>query len=204
MTQQEKNILDETSDLNNEVIDTQEERSIDVGQGDDVAQPTIQEVEDIDQLKKQLEEARMIAWKAQHDLLLLRYDFDSLMRRVEREQADQKINAQIDNLKKFLPLFDQIQKIVDALSDADRETPLAKWVVLVAANIVKMLEQLGVQKIVSIGEEVNPEYHEPIGSEPIEDDAMKNRIVKEYEAWYLWVSGDKRIVVKPAKVVVGI
>jgi molecular chaperone GrpE (heat shock protein) len=48
------------------------------------------------------------------------------MRRVEREQADQKINAQIDNLKKFLPLFDQIQKIVDALSDADRETPLAK------------------------------------------------------------------------------
>jgi hypothetical protein len=61
MTQQEKNILDETSDLNNEVIDTQEERSIDVGQGDDVAQPTIQEVEDIDQLKKQLEEARMIA-----------------------------------------------------------------------------------------------------------------------------------------------
>jgi molecular chaperone GrpE (heat shock protein) len=45
-----------------------------------------------------------------------------------------------------------------------------------------MLEQLGVQKIVSIGEEVNPEYHEPIGSEPTEDDAMKNRIVKEYEA----------------------
>lgn len=136
---------------------------------------------EVDQLKEAL--ARCMA------------DLQNFKRRSEQEKGNFVKFANAQLLKSLLPIFDNLNRSVDHLPDALKEDNWAQGVVHVHADLMKTLESLGIKKMKTVGEKLNPNKHEALMSGPGEVDT----IVEEFESGYE-MNGE---VVKPAKVKVG-
>ncbi len=156
--------------------------------------------DDLEAKAKNLEE---VAKKAQYDYVMLKYDFDSYQRRVEQDNKEGKSQTLIDIMKKLLPVIDQLSFSVDHMPEDLKGNKWADGVKIVYDNAVKTLASLGIEKIAAIGEEPDSELHEPLSVEPTDDEAMKGKIIKEYEAGYILKQGETKRVIKAAKVIVG-
>lgn len=136
---------------------------------------------EVDQLKEAL--ARSMA------------DLKNFRRRSEEEKASFVKFANAQLLKSLLPIFDNLNRSVDHLPEALKEDNWAKGVVHVHADLMKTLEGLGIEKMKTVGEALDPNCHEALMSGP----GQKDVIIEEFEAGYV-MNGE---VVKPAKVKVG-
>ena len=67
-------------------------------------------------------------------------------------------------------------------------------------TLIKFLEQNGVKAIESTGADFDPEFHEAIAMVPVEDEAMKGKVIDTPTKGYT-INGDK--VLRFAKVAVG-
>lgn len=149
---------------------------------------------------KNLEE---VAKKAQYDYVMLKYDFDSYQRRVEQENKEGKSQVLIDIVSKLLPMINQLSYSVEHIPEDLQANKWADGVKLVYDNAMKTLNSLWIEKIATIGDEPDSELHEPLSVEPTDDEAMKGKIIKEYEAGYILKQGETKKVIKAAKVIVG-
>jgi len=138
-------------------------------------------VSEVDQLKEAL--ARCMA------------DLQNFKRRSEEEKASFVKFANAQLLKSLLPIFDNLNRSIEHLPENLKEDNWTKGVVHVHADLMKTLESLGVKKMKTVGEKLNPNKHEALMSGPGE----KDTIVEEFESGY--EMNDE--VVKPAKVKVG-
>lgn len=173
---------------------TQENTQQDAGSAGDMS------VEELQAKVKNLEE---VTKKAQYDYVMLKYDFDSYQRRVEQDNKEGKSQVLIDIMKKLLPMIDQLSYSVDHMPEDLQGNKRADGVKLVYDNAVKTLASLGIEKIATMGQDPDSELHEPLSMEPTDDEAMKGKIIKEYEAGYTLKQGDTKKVIKAAKVIVG-
>lgn len=162
--------------------------------------PLIQKVAE---LEKALQEKEEIAKNSQIAYLHLKADFDILQR-----QADQKIenanrDAKINVVKKLIPQLENLRKSLLNISDEQRESPMIKWLLMMQDGFYKVLSGMGIEAIESLGLEPNAQFHEPVSMQPVEDEALKGKIVQEFEQGFVFKHGDETIVLNPAKVVVG-
>lgn len=67
----------------------------------------------------------------------------------------------------------------------------------------KVLSEMGIKPIDSIGLEPNPQFHEPVSMQSVEDENFKGKIIQEFEQGFVFKNGEEIIVINPAKVVVG-
>ncbi len=70
-------------------------------------------------------------------------------------------------------------------------------------NAVKTLQGLGISQIPTIGEEPNIELHEPLSVEPTDDEALKGKIIREFQPGYIYEKNGTTKVISAAKVIVG-
>ena len=138
-----------------------------------------------DDLNAKIKNIEEVAKKAQHDYVMLKYDFDSYQRRVESDNKEQKTQILIDLMKKLLPLIDQLSYSVANIPAELEGNKWADGVKLVYDNAVKTLASLGIEKIATIGQEPDSELHEPLSAEPTEDETLKGKIIKEYQPGYI-------------------
>ena len=149
---------------------------------DVVQQPVDTNTEDLSIKIKNIEE---VAKKAQHDYVMLKYDFDSYQRRVEGDNKEQKAQTLIDVMKKLLPLIDQLSYSVEHMPEDLQGNKWADGIKLVYDNAAKTLASLGIEKIQTIGQEPDSELHEPLSAEPTDDESLKGKIIKEYQPGYI-------------------
>lgn len=159
--------------------------------------------ESVEELQAKIKDLEEVAKKAQYDYVMLKYDFDSYQRRVEQDNKEGKSQTLIDIMKKLLPMIDQLSYSVDHMPEELKDNKWADGVKLVHDNAMKTLASLGIEKIATIGQEPDSELHEPLSMEPTEDENMKWKIIKEYEAGYVLKQGEGKKVIKAAKVIVG-
>lgn len=188
---------------------TAENQQIEEENGDEIVVDATQQDDSsagdvsVEELQKKIKDLEEVAKKAQYDYIMLKHDFESFQRRVEQDNKENKSQALVDIMQKILPLINQLSYSVEHMPAEMAGNKWADGVNLVYTNISKSLESMGIQKIATIGESPDSELHEPLGLEPTDDENLKGKIIKEYEAGYILQQGDTKKIIKAAKVIVG-
>ncbi|MBU1017935.1 nucleotide exchange factor GrpE [Patescibacteria group bacterium] len=136
---------------------------------------------DIQQLKDQL--ARCMA------------DMQNMKRRAEEDKFRFIKFANAEMLKILLPIIDNFDRACQHLPKNLKADDWAKGVVSTHDELMKALGKLGVKRVPTVGEKLDPTRHDAMLSAPGEKDV----ILEELEPGYLY--HDETI--KPAKVKVG-
>ena len=123
-------------------------------------------------------------------------EFDNYKRRNIAKQNDLIKYDGLDFVKSILPVLDDLERILD-LKELKDNKALFNGFKMITKKINKKLNDFGIVKYASIGQEFSPDYHEALMMKKV--DKKTNIIIEEFEKGYKY--HDK--VIRHAKVVVG-
>ncbi len=126
-----------------------------------------QELDEISLLKEENEKLR-------EDVMRAKADYFNLRTRTEKQRETNAILAAESAVNAMLPVFENLERIADALTD--KEDALAKGIIMVQKQFAESLESLGLEFIDAEGD-FDPSLHEAILMEPVEDEAMDGKII---------------------------
>ncbi|MCL4149052.1 UNVERIFIED_CONTAM: hypothetical protein GTU68_038598 [Idotea baltica] len=172
------------SEENKETLEEQE--------GQDQGSEEQVEVSELDSLTAELNEA-----KDKH--LRLYAEFENYKKRTVREKRDLMNYAAQDTIVNLLPVLDDFDRAKTSADDEASEEMFTEGVYLVYNKLNTSMTNLGVKSMESTGETFDPELHEALTEIPVEDEAMKGKIVDTILTGYYL--NDK--IIRHAKVVVG-
>jgi molecular chaperone GrpE len=115
-------------------------------------------------------------------------DFENYRKRIERERGDAHNRVVADVARKLLPVVDNLARALDAektvQSHESREfRHFLHGVELINKQLSDVLESLGIQPIVSVGERFDPHIHEAVVTEPsdqYEPDTVTEELARGY------------------------
>lgn len=142
-----------------------------------------QKEEEIEELKKMLEEKEK-ELKEHHDRLLrLAADFDNYKKRAAREKEDWTKFANEDLIRGILPFIDNLER---ALLHAQKVTDtgvLIEGVRLTLQQLLQTLNKFGLSSFQSVGKPFDPAMHEAMLV--VETDKQEpNQVVEEFQKGY--------------------
>jgi len=160
-------------------------------------EPANEEIEkeaaDIEKIKGELEEIK-------DKYLRLYSEFENFRRRTSKEKLELVKTANEDLLTDLLPVIDDFERAKAIEVKPEDASHAVEGYELIYKKLYNTLEQKGLKKMdVSQGSEFNPEFHDAIAQIPVEDEALKGKVVDvTQQGYYL---ADK--VIRFAKVVIG-
>lgn len=193
--------LQETQKIAQEKDETEKNDS-DSNQQTDVLESSDLETK-LSHLESQLKEKDEITKKAQHDYISLKIEFDSYMTRQENQKKQDKIQTLFDIARKFLPLVQSLDKTISNIPEENKDTPLAQWVMMSYKSALSQLESLSIFPIESLWLIPDANLHEPLTTQPTDDENLKGKIIQEYEKGFVYRKDGEQKVVITSKVVVG-
>jgi molecular chaperone GrpE len=122
-------------------------------------------------------------------------DYANYRRRTEQERAQQRLLANEQLLREFVPVLDDLQRGLGALRANEQDSKLAEGMRLVEQKLLTTLKKHGVTPIESLGQPFDPTVHEAVEAEPGGGDT----VVAVYAPGYRLGEG----VLRPAMVKVG-
>ena len=156
----------------------------------------------IKDLTNQIKEKEEIAKNSQIAYLHLKSDFDILQRQTEQKIQNANRDAIITVAKKFLPLVENLRKSLLNLSSEQQETSMGKGIKMMYDGFLKNLEALKIESIPAVGLAPDPQFHEPVSMQATEDEALKGKIIQEFEQGFVFKDGEETLVLIPSKVIV--
>ncbi len=118
-------------------------------------------------------------------------ELENTRRRAARDTESAARACGMGIAKKFLP-------VMDALTEALKQSPDDPGIKSLAMALESAFAQIGIVKIESVGETLNPQFHNAISVVPADDAHAPNTIVQEMQVGYMY--GDT--ILRPAMVVV--
>ncbi|MGH8916316.1 MAG: nucleotide exchange factor GrpE [Acidimicrobiia bacterium] len=118
----------------------------------------------IEILLAKLEESRDEATSYLDDLKRVAADFDNYRKRTTREQAVVLDRAAERVVKELMPVLDSFDAALNAEASTDAERQLLSGMINTREQLLKALEQEGLEVVPSVGEPFDPEIHEPVGA----------------------------------------
>ena len=125
-------------------------------------------------------------------------EFDNMRRRTEREKNEYFKNAVADLARSFLPIVDDFERAMSHASPEERKSDFGQGIGLIRRQLVDLLQRQGLQEVETSGE-FNPNIHEAVATEPV-DDLPANTILEVLRKGY--VLNDR--LVRPAWVKVSV
>jgi len=89
-------------------------------------------------------------------------DFDNYRKRVQREQATQRLYASENPLRDLLGVVDNIERALSVSTEEDSAGSLSEGVRMILNQMLSVLERHGAKAFESIGEVFDPERHEAV------------------------------------------
>ena len=160
------------------------EEPIESVQDAEPADTPMEEVDETEALKAQLE-------KEKKEYLFLMAEFDNFRKRTLKEKSEIIRNAGENVLKGLLPIVDDFERGLKATEKAENTADVLEGMRLIYAN--------GVKEMDPEDREFDADKHEAISAVPVPDEAQKGKILDTVEKGYM--INDK--VLRHAKVVVG-
>jgi molecular chaperone GrpE len=128
----------------------------------------------------------------------LQKETDETRQRLTRSANERAAADKANFIASILPMMDDLERAIQATAgDATREAIL-EGLRGIATSFQNALSNAGVEPIVSVGEEFNPELHEAVDTTETEPD-MDGKIIGEYGRGFRM--GDR--LLRPARVQVG-
>jgi len=111
-----------------------------------------------------LEESRDEATSYLDDLKRVAADFDNYRKRTTREQATVMDRAAERVVRELMPVLDSFDAALNTEASTDAERQLLSGMINTREQLLKALEEEGLEVVPSIGEPFDPEIHEPVGA----------------------------------------
>ena len=124
-------------------------------------------------------------------------DFVNYRRRIEDERVAQAAFANVDFIKRLLPVLDDFERAMANAKPNELESNWGKGVQLVERNLRGLLASDGIERIAAEGAEFDPREHEAVGQAPSADVA-EGHVLHVVRQGYR--KGDR--VLRPAQVIV--
>jgi len=122
--------------------------------------------------------------KAREQLLRTAADFDNYRKRMRREVEDAKIKGQQDVVRDLLPVFDNLERAVQAAAQTTTDaSSVVEGVRMVLKLFEDTAERIGLARIKTVGERFDPAIHEAIQQKEAPDVApgtILNEVVPGY------------------------
>lgn len=186
-----KNQSDEAKAAQQDVLD-------DENKEEQLAQEQVNEEAGEDPEKKIAElEAQLEHEKKEY--LFLMADFENFRRRTLKEKADLVKNGAESAMRDLLPVVDDMERALDAISKGGDLESIKEGVELIYNKFVKYLESQHVKAIDSTGKDFDTDVHEAVTMFPAPEPSMKGKVIDTTIKGYM--INDK--VLRHAKVVVG-
>jgi molecular chaperone GrpE len=163
--------------------------------GDDAPEqeiPLIEEAEPVDELAQVRAERDDYLDQLQRS----RAEFINYRRRSEQERAALREFVTRDVVASFLPVADDFERALGAISDDERDSSWVKGVEMIQSKLFGTFERLGVKKVDALGQPFDPALHEAVATQP---GSSGSTVVEVYQQGYR--VGDT--LVRPAMVMTG-
>jgi molecular chaperone GrpE len=139
---------------------------------------------EIDELRKALNEEHNRAEEYLNRLKYLQADFENFQKRVNREILDLVKYGNERLIVKLLSVIDDLERAIKSGKESNGKDALLDGIKLVLKELMYILKKEGLDQIDTIGKSFDPNLHEVI--EYIEmKDCPENRIVEEIRKGYL-------------------
>ncbi|MGF7185480.1 molecular chaperone GrpE [Desulfitispora alkaliphila] len=123
----------------------------------------------------------------------LQADFENFRRRTKKEKEEFAKYANKSLIEEMLPILDNFERALQA--EKDENNSFKKGVEMIFNQLIETLKKEGLDMIVSVGKEFDPNYHEAVMR--VETDEFdENIIVEEMQKGYIF----KEKVVRPSMV----
>ncbi|MDD3861800.1 MAG: nucleotide exchange factor GrpE [Candidatus Gracilibacteria bacterium] len=183
------------TDQNNQQVDPKvdlakklEEAAQDASKKDkgDLAEILEEKNAEIEKLKKELTDMTELARRTMADM-------QNLRRHTEEERVETILMANYDLVKRLLPVLTTLELAEKHVPD--KAADWYKGIDMAIKDMYKALEEIGLQKIETVGKPFDPNFHEAL----LHEAGEKDMVLEEFEAGYIL---GKRVI-RHAKVKVG-
>ena len=166
---------------------------------EEAAEEANEEMQRIEALQQQLNDARAAVEKEKKEYLFLMADFDNFRKRVVKEKAEILRNGAEKVLAGLLPIVDDFEPGLEATAGTDNAEGVREGMELIYNKLVKYLADNGVKPMESTGADFDADMHEAIATVPAASDEQKGKVLDTVQKGYM--INDK--VLRHAKVAVG-
>ena len=91
-------------------------------------------------------------------------------------------------LAKLLPVVDNFERGLDALSEEEKEGAFAQGFIKIYQQMITVLEEIGVKPMDAVGKEFNPDFHNAVMHEENEE-MGENLVSEEFQKGYMYKDG---------------
>jgi len=153
------------------------------------------EAEDIDSLKKALEEEKDKAERYLNNWQRAEADFNNYKKRADQERGEVARFANIALVLNLLPVLDDLERAFNSLPATLAQLTWIDGIRLIHRKLQAILEAQGLSEIKTVGESFDPTVHEAVSQGGGEEGKVIEELQKGYKLH------DR--VIRPALVVVG-
>ena len=89
-------------------------------------------------------------------------EFDNFRKRTEKEKSQMFDSGASTMIEKLLPVVDDFERGIAAMSDDDKETSFAQGMEMIYKKMMGILEGAGVTAIEAVGKEFDPNFHNAV------------------------------------------
>lgn len=112
-------------------------------------------------------------------------EFDNFRKRTDKEKSQMFDMGAKSMIEKLLPVVDNFERGLASLSEEAKNEPFAQGIEKIYQQLVKTLEDAGVEPIKALGEEFNAEFHNAVMH--VEDENYgENIICEEFQKGYMF------------------
>ncbi|MGE5613753.1 MAG: nucleotide exchange factor GrpE [Bacillota bacterium] len=112
-------------------------------------------------------------------------EFDNYKKRSIKEKEALYADAVADVVGAFIPVVDNVERALQAISLNDSAQSLKEGVEMVYKQFRDILKNIGVEEIKAVGEQFDPNFHN--AAMHVEDDSVgKNVVVEEFQKGYIY------------------
>lgn len=188
-----KKDMNQKEEIKNE-NEVQDEQSLENGSQPELDEKHIKEMEEKDQKITELETEIS---ELKDKLLRRAAEFENYKRRTENDQLNLIKYAAEPIIQTLLPIVDDFERSLLHIENAKDINAIKEGLKLVYDKLIKALKEQGVEKIDSIGEAFDVEFHEALMQKPVEG-VEPHTVVEEIEKGYKY----KDKIIRHAKVIV--
>ena len=127
--------------------------------------------------QKELEELKKKYDELNDSHLRLMAEFDNYHQRTENEKSSMFEIGAKTVIEKLLPVIDNFERGLAAVTEDEKETPFAQGVELVYKQLLTSFDELGVKPIEAVGKEFDPNLHNAVMM--VDDDSLESGTVAE-------------------------
>lgn len=187
MTEKNESVFDQNEDVNEQ---TSEENTVEsTDETTETSQDNLQEddsqniSEDVDPKDEEIQQLKKDVQENEEKYLRLYAEFENYKRRIQKENQTMKEYKAQDVLNDILPTIDNIERALKIDGEDEQFKSLKKGVQMVHESLLTALQNNGLEKIVTEGQQFDPNFHQAVVQDD-NPDFESGQITQELQSGY--------------------